>query len=194
MDEKGKLIQALNSFNERADDLHSSKFIESLIEDGLKVTLAWDKRNEGIDFESTRTGPDKTAIQAFLMDYRFFIQNNDRISLRNMNGLYGSALIPDELRNEFIAKRSKLNTYLDSSTEIEIDSVQITNRILIETFLYGTYSHFTKEEEFKRWKSMPMIFPIMEHRFASSLVDLVNLIQEVKATNIKVLAILNSSS
>jgi len=88
---------ALNLFNEKADKLRNSNFVKASVENS-GVSLSW---QEGESFQITRTGPTEENVDAFVLTLRFFVQDNERSSFRNISKLYTDKAISEEHRSEF---------------------------------------------------------------------------------------------
>ena len=108
--EKGK--KALLLFNEKAEKLHETRFMKKLKETKkISVTLEAE-RDAKVDV--IEKGPDGDAIDAFVLTFRFFYQNNEVSSFGNLGALYDSLDIPPEFKEEYCVARKHLNEYLDA--------------------------------------------------------------------------------
>ena len=67
--------ETLEAFVAKAHKLIDSRF-NTLILEGLEVTFSF-KREEGLSVEYK--GPDAESIDAFILTFRFFIQQRERI-------------------------------------------------------------------------------------------------------------------
>ena len=79
------IVAALDLFNEKARKLEGLSFTRILASQKTGVTLSW---KEGDPVTIERSGPDDEAIDAFVLTLRFFIQDNESTSLRNLANLY----------------------------------------------------------------------------------------------------------
>src|SRR6266404_5800044 len=86
---------ALNLFNEKADKLRNSNFVKAALENS-GASLSWQEGEQ-----ITRTGPTEENIDAFVLTLRFFVQDNERSSFRNMSKFYTDKAISEEHRSEF---------------------------------------------------------------------------------------------
>jgi len=100
-------------------------------------------------------GPDDEAIDAFVLTLRFFIQDNEPTSLRNMSRLYASLAIDPTLVARFEQERAAANALLDSSAFISIDGEPLSCRRLVDTFVYGDRAHANpgSSENYRLWMS-----------------------------------------
>lgn len=187
MNDKEKAIYSLKLFNEKAEELLSSSFYKRMLEGGSGYSLScnWETGEEITNFE--RTGPTKENIKAFLLDYRFFIQDNERSSFRNLKELYSSTLLSQKFEPRFDSARDALNNYLDSHSRFQIDynGEILIRRKIIDTFIYGGFAHANgdKEKLFKEWRSIPPFFPMIENEFVYCLAKITDVIAYIKNLN-----------
>jgi hypothetical protein len=175
---------ALKLFVEKADKLLSGGYVRYLQEHGgtslgyhFTKEVEGEEIKEGGSFTIEYKHPDNDAIEAFVLTFRFFIQQNERISFKSLadNALNDPGL-SQEWKDEFVKVRDSLNAYLDSNTFItervvgvvkdrdtgedrHIDeSHVITHRELMETFVYGGLAHANEEKMrvYKRWQGNPL--------------------------------------
>ena len=139
-----------NLFEEKAQELLNSNFSKNL--PGSGVTIKWDKGKGFIS--NLRRGPDYESIKNFVITFRNFILDSDPISIRNISKIYDILPENNDLRIRFQDAREKFNEFLDSLTMIQYNGVKISNRMLINKYIYGDVIHLEKYDEFKRWISM----------------------------------------
>ena len=144
------ITETFHLFDEKAQELYKSNFSQNL--SGSGVTIKWEK---GKGFTpNLRRGPDYEAIKNFVVTFRNFILDSDPISIRNIATIYEKLSNGNDLKDRFIDARKKFNEYLDTSTIIEYNREKLTNRKLIDTYIYGDVIHLKKHDEFKNWISM----------------------------------------
>lgn len=137
-------------FDEKAEELFKSNFSQNL--SGSGVTIRWDK---GKGFTpNLRTGPDYESIKNFVITFRNFILNSDPISIGNIAKVYDLLPNGNDFKDRFQDARKKLNDFLDTKTIINYNGDLLTNRKLIDTYIYGDVIHLEKHDEFKRWISL----------------------------------------
>lgn len=133
--------------------------------------------------------PDNHAIDEFVLTFRFFIQDNEKSSFRNMTKLYEELLISKNLKEEFFGVAKQLNEYLDStpSIKLEISGVTLTRRQIMEVFVYGNLAHVnsTKKKIYDEWSKEPITFSFIEFEFSDILVTILRAIQYAKELNKK---------
>jgi hypothetical protein len=175
---------ALNLFNEKADKLRNSNFVKAALENS-GASLSW---QEGEPFQITRTGPTEENIDAFVLTLRFFVQDNERSSFRNMSKLYTDKAISEEHRSEFEKARSYLNDFLDSSTMFNFNGKRITKRQLMEVFVFGGLSHANKQKKslYDQWMRLGLA-PLLQNEFIVIIFEVMNVAQFVKTLNERVL-------
>lgn len=130
-------LGTLRLFNEKADELLSSRFFQHVTGGGAIVE--WSK-DQGWD--SLFVGPDDESMRALVLTLRLFMQDRDPISLRNMTTLYDSLPLSADVTGRFAGCRSELNAFLDAPSQLSIaEGRPLTNREILHIFVYGAYAH-----------------------------------------------------
>ena len=106
-------------FNEKAEKLLKLSFTKDIFNKDSGVHFSW-KRDEALKVK--RTGPGDEAIYAFVLTFRFFIQDNEKISFRNIARIYTNLDIENNLKREFDSARNFINEYLDGKTFINYNN------------------------------------------------------------------------
>lgn len=170
-----KTRETLSLFVEKANKLLSLSFIKSITErGGLDLNISWNA-NEGLNV--IRGGPGDEAVDAFVLTFRFFIQNNERVSFGSLNDqVMADSGVSDAWKTEFTRIRAELNEYLDARPTINyaVDGKSISsNRELLDTFVYGGLAHANvqKRQVFEAWRSDQMAFQLLQFQFATILVN-----------------------
>ena len=84
-------LRPLKLFNEKADKLLKSRFAEFILQQKkLSVKFNWEKDR------IIKHLPDQHAIDEFVLTFRFFLQDNERSSFRNMAKTYSNLHISAE--------------------------------------------------------------------------------------------------
>lgn len=163
-------------FTEKAERLMNSNFVKSY-KDSSGVDFSWEQGKAAV---INLRGPNQEQTDAFVLTFRFFIQNNDSISFLNMAKAFEQEFVPSELRNNFQDAKDHLNKYLDSNSMFKIGE-HITRRELLDVFVYGELSHANKEkrERYSDWMSKPIMSSLMKNEFASILFQVLNVISFV---------------
>jgi hypothetical protein len=178
----------LNLFIEKAEKLRQASFLSQIATDGLASRINMEKGTGTIvEFQ----GPEEEFRESFLLTLRLFCQDNDDISLRNMQDMIDQMQIDQSLKDIFTTIRGSFNKYLDSETHtrFEIDGNHFTRRRLFDTFLYGDYAHvkFGKKERVDEWRNQPfsadmaMEFDLIVLRFSQTVLRLSEVCQRILA-------------
>jgi len=183
-----KQIAALQLFNEKAEKLMQLSFIKALGAPNTGVTISGKRKDDGTwEGKSERRGPSLEAIEAFVLTFRFFIQDNERSSLRNVAAVYDAATIDQELPERFKSGRDGVNKLLDSPNLLNIsyNDVRLTNREIMDVFIYGGLGHanLEKEKRFKEWMAFPPTAALFEACFALILGHVLNAITFIAGVN-----------
>lgn len=174
---KETIIGSLELFIEKADRLIESNFVKKVVT-GSGVNLAW---SVGKPVTVKRSGPDQENIDAFVLTFRFFIQDNEQISLRNIANLFQSSFVLAEEMKNFGKARNQINTFLGSATMFDIGG-SVSRRELMEVFIYGGLSHANqiKKQKYDQWMASDILAPLMENEFVVILSQVLNVIAYIK--------------
>ena len=173
-------IKALQLFNEKADKLESGSFTKKLENSGLTISAKL-----GQPVQAQRHGPDDESIDAFVLTMRFFVQDNESTSFRNMADLYSKLPVSAELAQKFNDARAKTNADLDKTTPINLNKVDLTYRAVYEVFLWGGLAHANakKKAVYDSWAQNPVLFPLLQNEFVRALGIILNMIFFTRAIN-----------
>lgn len=173
-------IKALQLFNEKADKLEGLSFTKGLAASGVTISV---KLGEPI--QAQRHGPDDESIDAFVLTMRFFVQDNETTSFRNMAGLYAEMPVDQELIDKFNDARTKTNATLDKPSPIKLNNAELTYRAIYEVFLWGGLAHANpkKKAVYDTWVPNPILFPLLQNEFVYALGILLNMIFFTRALN-----------
>ena len=148
--------EVLEVFVESVDDLLESKYLQQAKAGGVGSSVSITR---GIGFVMGRSGPDRDSVKAVLLTIRFFCQNNERISLENMDTLIQSLLVAQDLKDRFTKSRAEFNLHLRSAPVVGYPAGigADTNGDIFDTFLYGTFAHANpdKRRTVKAWEQQP---------------------------------------
>lgn len=138
----------LELFVEKLDKLERSTFLKKLLSNS-QMAINYDHKS-GLKCE--RVGPNEENIDAFVLTFRFFIQNNESISISNLQKIFDSEAVTISEGLEFTILRNELNLFLSQSCGINIEK-DITNSELMDTFIYGGLSHANpkKKKKYDLW-------------------------------------------
>jgi hypothetical protein len=186
---KQSTVEALQLYIEKADRLKNSNFVKNAIA-GSGVNL---KAEVGKVTTVTRSGPDQENIDAFVLTFRYFIQDNETISLRNFKDIFHSTYAEAKEKSEFDKARQHLNTFLDGNTMFDLGG-KITRRTLMDIFIYGGLSHANKDKKKKydSWMKSSILAPFMENEFIVILYETLNVIVFIQNLSVQLLKRINT--
>ena len=174
-----KAYPILKLFIDKAKKLEDSSFLKSIQTDfrlDFKIEI-----NKPMEIKSIR--PQQESIDAFILTFRFFVQDKDNISLRKLKEIFDSTLVLESEREKFNSLRTELNYFLSEPAQVQIKADKPTNREVMDTILYGELSH-SDEEKKKRYDSWMDTMEIMQeaiwHRFIISIIKVTSTIQRIK--------------
>lgn len=193
-----EIINSLKLFNEKAKKLERLSFIETLSKYDSGFSIKINKREDGhYDLIQERRGPLEEAIDAFVLTIRFFIQDNEVTSFRNLSGLYECAPVAKKIKNDFIKIRTQLNEYLDSNSgmAIIVNKETLNHRKIFDTVIYGCLSHANPEKKGKYdFLARTPLKAMIENDFVCTLAIIFNAIKAICKLNISVIDILEQSN
>jgi hypothetical protein len=178
-------LSSLKLFNEKAERLLNTRFVKHLEETRkLSVNISA-KKGQGV--QVTRILPDQDAIDAFVLTFRFFIQDNETSSFRQISQTYDKLPISSELKKNLVDWRKGLNDYLDKNTSVAIQGKNLSNRELLDIFIYGGLAHANTQKKaiYDNWKKMGLVYQILEVEFCSVLETVLRAILYVAGMNKK---------
>jgi hypothetical protein len=153
----------LRLFNEKVERLQATRFAKKYADTVPEVFAEWrslsTSKGEGLSFEITGevvsrlSKHDQDDIDAFVLTYRMFIQQNDRVSLASLGKVYARDWMPEEPRESFQHAMSVVDEYLDSPIALVVYDQTISRRQLVDTVLYGGLAHsdVKKEAVYRSW-------------------------------------------
>ncbi|MDP8939252.1 MAG: hypothetical protein M3N10_02990 [Actinomycetota bacterium] len=179
-------LSALRLFNEKADKLERLSFTKKIISEPSGFRLA--ANSEG-GITASRHGPDDESIDAFVFTLRFFVQDNENSSFRNMAKMYdklhASGLLSEAVAGKFSQIRGATNDYLSGETFIQHNDNRLTRRQIFDVFMWGGLAHANKSKKavFDQWRQVPYFFPLVENEFVHTLVTLLGAIFRMRHVN-----------
>jgi hypothetical protein len=178
-------LESLRLFNEKAEKLLSTRFVKYLEQTRkLSVNISAKK---GQEVQVTRILPDQDAIEAFVLTFRFFIQDNEKSSFRQISQTYEKLPISSELKGNLVDWRKGLNDYLDKKISVTIQGKNPSNRELLDIFIYGGLAHANAQKKaiYDEWKKMGFVYQILEVEFCGVLEVVLRAILYVAGINKK---------
>lgn len=161
----------------------------------LQFSISVDKDN----IKSTLKGPTNEQIDAILLTFRLFIQDNDRISLAKLAKTVAlDSSVTNMWKEEFNKSRNAINDFLDAlpAIQAEINGQLISSRReIMNVFIYGDLSHMkeNKQKKFEEWVSFPPNKALLKFYFIDIIQTVFNIIfylatiskSEIEGKNIK---------
>lgn len=180
-------ISTLKLFNEKVDKLIKSRFIKHIQENkGMKVSI---KSSIGEQVSISHNLPDQDAIDAFVLTMRFFIQDNEPTSLRNMAKLYNDISVPPDIKNDFKWVRDKFNSELNKNSMFNLQNKHLTRGEIFDTVIYGGLAHAEKKkkEDFDKWMRIEPLAAFIIAEFNNVLIYFLDCIAYVRKVNLRAL-------
>jgi len=180
-------VYTLKLFNEKASKLEGLSFTKSIFEQRSGVTISGE---QGQFVKAERFGPDDESIDSFLFTLRFFVQDNENTSFKNMADIYDKLKVSADLIQKFNEARNKTNEFLDNKpTPVKIGDTALNYRYVYEVFLWGGLAHANKNKKviYDNWLANPILFPILQNEFVYALVNILNAIFYIRVVNEEVL-------
>jgi hypothetical protein len=193
IDQWSKEIATLNLLREKVDRLERSRFLQAYLQQGARFSL---RATVDEPMQITQYGPDEDAVDAFVLTLRFFLQNNERISIQNTAKLIDTLPVDDDLKHRVAQSRDEINSFLDSPPQVKIVGEDLTNRKVLDTFLYGGLAHAKPEKKAKydEWAADPIIFGMLSMVFQSALTSLLEFLFWLRGATEEVLVQLERQS
>lgn len=187
-------MKALQLFNEKADKLEGLSFSKGLSSTGITISGISGKLGEPI--QAQRHGPSDEAIDAFVLTMRFFLQDNETSSFRNMADIYAGLQVGRDLVKKFNDARTETNTALDKPSPIKLNNTELTYRAIYEVFLWGELAHANpkKKAVYDTWVRDPILFPLLQNEFVWALGIIWKMISFTRALNKAALSQLQKKS
>ena len=176
----GSELSVLELFIDKTYKLENSGFVNKIRQEftlDINIDLS---RSDVSEVRSIR--PNQENIDAFILTFRFFIQDNEAISIRNLQKFFDSNFVTNEEKNKFNAIRKSLNDFLSKSSNLIFKEENISNSLLMDTFIYGGLSHATKKkkEKFDLWMSRNDAQEFFWHKFAIIIFTVLQAIQSIR--------------
>jgi hypothetical protein len=175
-------IDALKLFNEKVEKIRQRGYMKYIGEGGR---IAWaGSFGSGGRAESKAIGPDADQVESLLLTMRFFGQNNEPMSIKNVADAYSRLSLSSWIRDQFDMIRADLNVMLDLPTQIAWKGHPVTHGDVYYTFLYGEHAHSNPDKQalYKEWQKSE-IFGAFEFTFHATLVNYLHKVFWIEKTN-----------
>jgi ribosomal protein L30 len=157
-------LETLRRFNRRVGRLENSRFWKRYENQQPEVI----SRMENMQIEQTGTTTfdltgrifsslkdfDRDDLDAFVLTYRMFTQNNDPISIGALARIYGSTWVPKEAQNCFEEARRHLNEHAAQRASVTFGEQVITVGQVVDIVVYGGLAHSNRAKAtiFEAWE------------------------------------------
>lgn len=167
--------------------LLNSSFADAMLRNESGFIFEW---KAGESFEAVSVGAEGESVDAAFLTLRMFLQDNDRISIRNAAKIYSHEQELAPYRSEFDEVRRQINAFLDRHNGFNFLGKDYTNREVIELLLYGSKGHTNrgKEAELKMLLGVPIASELFLYQVNTAAAWLVKGITAVAEINKKALA------
>ena len=173
---------------ETVETIDNSSFLKEMKDKGTNVEVQLFTDN----FDAKLSGTREESLRAVLLSYRFFSQDNEFTSLRNMSAML-SAMddVPPDLVKRFDAIKAELNKEIakdeyaqDAGTAITglTDLPAVSKYELYDTFLYGLYAHANpaKRRSIATWQQNGALFETRKAVFFDQVLKLASWLTQMK--------------
>jgi hypothetical protein len=160
----GRDLIVLRAFCQRVDRLERSGFSKRFENEIPRVIAKMDdvsfERRDGASFsilasiDSWVEDFSQDEIDAFVLSYRVFTQDNDRLSIRSLSAIFAKDWMHPHARECFEDARAQLNRHLDSAATVAFPEGQISVRSLVDIIIYGGLAHSNEQKArvFDSWE------------------------------------------
>ncbi len=179
-------------FNEKVEKLDRYSFTKHIRESSIGFAVDGDPEG-GYTFQLH--GPNEEAVDAFALTLRMFLQNNDVCSIGRLGALYERIPVSELLKQQFADARSQLNSFLDRASSIELQGERLTNRLILDTILYGLLSHTSVKGRaiVDEWAGDPVRFKLIYMEFLSIVSEILHFVLWTHEHNLLALSELGSA-
>ncbi len=185
-DSRSSAIEVLELFDEKVDKVYSRSFIKKYEETRNSVSVNATKNQDGWNIETSFSRADDESVEAIVLTLRFFIQDNEPCSLRNLHRIYSETKEISHLAGLFNESRDRINNILSEPAQPQKpQDGTVTHRDILNAFIYGDLSHSNPEHRnrFKKWKADPMSSAIYTHLFHKIAYEIIDICTGISGLN-----------
>ena len=185
-DSRNSAISALTLFDEKIDRVYSRSFIKQYEETRNVVSVSASKSHDGWSIETSSRRADDESVEAIVLTLRFFIQDNEPCSLRNLHRIYNQTRDIQHLARLFNESRDRINDILSMTVQPQKHGqTDITNRDILNAFVFGDLSHSNKAHRARlnEWRSDPMISAVYTHIFHKITYEIFDICSGISGLN-----------
>lgn len=129
--------EVLELFDEKYARLQSSSLIRFMANPGWKLAFDFTTNTPSID----SVLPDLELVESYVLNLRFFIQDKDPISLRNLSKFYETNCPDQEIKKKFVELHRIFNSELDKEWPFLYNDQKLTFRDIFDGFIYSKIAH-----------------------------------------------------
>ncbi|MCX6595615.1 MAG: hypothetical protein NTV70_04540 [Acidobacteria bacterium] len=179
-------LHRLRLFNEKADKLLRSSFVEQIFARQNSVTITWSV-DQPLSVE--RIGATEEATDAFALTLRFFVQDRDRIKLDGMLELYLRSKLPAARTEQIKQSFANYFQWRDAPIGFTFRGVELTNEKIINTVLYGDLAHANRKEYplIEEWRQSKSVDQLTNHFFEGAVAGVAQFIFFCRSINEEIL-------
>jgi hypothetical protein len=160
------------SFNDRVDKLSSGRFTSWSADrsSGKGDPLMKTRIELGKSISVELFVPDDEALDAFFLNYRFFVQKKD-YCIWKLPGIYSKLSDCREEKKHFNDYLKTIDDYLNSDSGFKDNGINWTNKQIMFCILYGSVAHENKDKKLivDQWKSEAVHWVLIWGRFIEIL-------------------------
>lgn len=129
--------ETLKLFDEKFARLESSSLLRFMTSPGWKFSFNFMSNSPGSD----SVQPDLEMVESYVTNLRFFIQDNELISIRNLSKFYETYCKDNKSIDKFNELRDILNYELDRIWPFRFNGETLTFRNIFDGFIYSRIAH-----------------------------------------------------
>jgi hypothetical protein len=133
-------VDTVELFSEKIRRLDSSLLVKFFEEQGFKVSFNF-RKNE---LNSGAIVPMIDLFEGYVLNLRFFIQNNEPISLSKLAQLYDKECSNVEIKHMFDKVHHTINSELDRICPFRFNDEEVSYRTIFDGMIYTRLAHSNK--------------------------------------------------
>ena len=139
--EPSRVQDTISTFSEKVARLEASRLLQFMTSEGWK--LSWNFETDQPADEARM--PDLESVEAYVLNLRFFIQDNEPSSLRNMAALYREACQVQQHQQQFMEIHKAINRELDRDVWFRFNDEAVTYHKLFQGMIYSRIAHANRK-------------------------------------------------
>jgi len=133
--------------------------------------------------------PSADALKAFVLTFRLFFTDRDRLSFGQVEKIYRSLPVSDVLKAEISVIREEVGRYLNGTTPLVLFGNQPSRKAFFDIWLYGAVAHLNanKRQQIRAWRVDDDVRPFFEFEFETIMCALLQAIFWVRMRDLAAL-------